>query len=155
MNNQITISKKINLLGTILTVISYLFFFIFIIAFLFSGLYNNIKSIENQFSQQPDSYLKTGGIIGAIVGSVLSVIIMIYIYLSFARIHLNFKKFVTGSISRKKFLQKYISLWIIIFLLIFISFFSKSIAVIIAFLLILGLPILYLINIHKYTKNHG
>jgi len=151
MNNQITISKKVNILGTLLTIFSYILLFLFIIGFLFSAI---IERMRNQFSQEPDSYLKTGGIIGAVIGSVLSVVIMIYIFLSFARIHLNFKKFVTGLISKKKFLSKYIALWIIISLIVFISIFSKSLVLVITCLLILSLPIVYLMHIHKYTKNH-
>lgn len=154
MNNQITISKKVNILGTLLTIFSYILLFLFIIGFLFSALSEIIERMRNQFSQEPDSYLKTGGIIGAVIGSVLSVVIMIYIFLSFARIHLNFKKFVTGLISKKKFLSKYIALWIIISLIVFISIFSKSLVLVITCLLILSLPIVYLMHIHKYTKNH-
>lgn len=147
MKNETIIPKRVNLLGNIITVLSYFFLFLILLGFLFSTL---PKMIED-FSQLTSYTEKTG----AILGNLIAVIISFSMPLNFATIHSKFKKFINKELSKKRFLNRYIFSWIIIILAIFVSLFSRSIAVIITFLLVFILPIIYLINIHKYTKNNG
>ena len=101
------------------------------------------------FSQLTSNTEKTG----AILGNLIAAIIAFSLPLNFATIHSKFKKYINNKLSKKIFLNSYIFSWIIIVLAIFVSLFSRSIPVIITFLLVFILPIIYLINIHKYTKN--
>ena len=147
MKNETIIPKRVNLLGNIMTFLSFCFLGLMFLGFLFSSI---PKMIED-FSQLTSYTEKTG----AILGSLIAVIISFSMPLNFATIHTKFKKYINNELSKKSFLNRYIFSWIIIILAIFVSLFSRSIAVIITFLLVFILPIIYLINIHKYTKNNG
>lgn len=155
MNNQITISKNLNLLGKVLSIISYIFLVILILGFVFSSIPAITNSWDNQFSTQPDSYLKTGGMFGAILGSIIALLILIIVPLQFATIHKKFKKFVNNKITYNKFIFNYIICWVIVFLTVFASFFSRNIAVIITVIAVLLIPIIYLTRIHKFTNKNG
>ena len=147
MKNETIIPKRVNLLGNIMTFLSFCFLGLMFLGFLFSSI---PKMIED-FSQLTSYTEKTG----AILGNLIAAIIAFSLPLNFATIHSKFKKFINKELSKKFFLNRYIFSWIIIILAIFVSLFSRSIAVIITFLLVFILPIIYLINIHKYTKNNG
>ena len=144
MKNETIIPKKVNLLGNLITVLSYFFLFLIFLGFLFSTLPEMIEEFESNSNKLP-----------VIIGSLIAVIITFSMPLNFATIHSKFKKYINNKLSKKSFLNRYIFSWIIIILAIFVSLFSRSIAVIITFLLVFILPIIYLINIHKYTKNNG
>ena len=147
MKNETIIPKRVNLLGNIMTFLSFCYLGLMFLGFLFSSI---PKMIED-FSQLTSYTEKTG----AILGNLIAVIITFSMPLNFATIHTKFKKYINNELSKKSFLNRYIFSWIIIILAIFVSLFSRSIAVIITFLLVFILPIIYLINIHKYTKNNG
>ena len=142
MKNETIIPKRVNLLGNLITVLSYFFLFLIFLGFLFSTLPEMIEEFESNSNKLP-----------VIIGSLIAVIITFSMPLNFATIHSKFKKYINNKLSKKSFLKRYIFSWIIIILAIFVSLFSRSIAVIITFLLVFILPIIYLINIHKYTKN--
>ena len=144
MKNETIIPKRVNLLGNLITVLSYFFLFLIFLGFLFSTLPEMIEEFESNSNKLP-----------VIIGSLIAVIITFSMPLNFATIHSKFKKYINNKLSKKSFLNSYIFSWIIIILAIFVSLFSRSIAVIITFLLVFILPIIYLINIHKYTKNDG
>ena len=144
MKNETIIPKRVNLLGNLITVLSYFFLFLIFLGFLFSTLPEMIEEFESNSNKLP-----------VIIGSLIAVIITFSMPLNFATIHSKFKKYINNKLSKKSFLNRYIFSWIIIILAIFVSLFSRSIAVIITFLLVFILPIIYLINIHKYTKNNG
>ena len=144
MKNETIIPKRVNLLGNLITVLSYFFLFLIFLGFLFSTLPEMIEKFESNSNKLP-----------VIIGSLIAVIITFSMPLNFATIHSKFKKYINNKLSKKSFLNSYIFSWIIIILAIFVSLFSRSIAVIITFLLVFILPIIYLINIHKYTKNDG
>ena len=144
MKNETIIPKRVNLLGNLITVLSYFFLFLIFLGFLFSTLPDMIEEFESNSNKLP-----------VIIGSLIAVIITFSMPLNFATIHSKFKKYINNKLSKKSFLNRYIFSWIIIILAIFVSLFSRSIAVIITFLLVFILPIIYLINIHKYTKNNG
>ena len=144
MKNETIIPKRVNLLGNIITVLSYFFLFLILLGFLFSTLPDMIEEFESNSNKLP-----------VIIGSLIAVIITFSMPLNFATIHTKFKKYINNELSKKSFLNRYIFSWIIIILAIFVSLFSRSIPVIITFLLVFILPIIYLINIHKYTKNDG
>lgn len=144
MKNETIIPKRVNLLGNLITVLSYFFLFLIFLGFLFSTLPKMIEDFESNSNKLP-----------VIIGYLIAVIITFSMPLNFATIHIKFKKYINNELSKKSFLNRYIFSWIIIILAIFVSLFSKSIAVIITFLLVFILPIIYLINIHKYTKNNG
>ena len=144
MKNETIIPKRVNLLGNLITVLSYFFLFLIFLGFLFSTLPEMIEEFESNSNKLP-----------VIIGSLIAVIITFSMPLNFATIHSKFKKYINNKLSKKSFLKRYIFSWIIIILAIFVSLFSRSIAVIITFLLVFILPIIYLINIHKYTKNDG
>ena len=144
MKNETIIPKRVNLLGNLITVLSYFFLFLILLGFLFSTLPKMIEDIESNSNKFP-----------VIIGYLIAVIITFSMPLNFATIHSKFKKYINNKLSKKSFLNSYIFSWIIIILAIFVSLFSRSIAVIITFLLVFILPIIYLINIHKYTKNDG
>ena len=144
MKNETIIPKRVNLLGNLITVLSYFFLFLIFLGFLFSTLPEMIEEFESNSNKLP-----------VIIGSLIAVIITFSMPLNFATIHSKFKKYINNKLSKKIFLNSYIFSWIIIVLAIFVSLFSRSIAVIITFLLVFILPIIYLINIHKYTKNDG
>lgn len=144
MKNETIIPKRVNLLGNLITVLSYFFLFLIFLGFLFSTLPEMIEEFESNSNKLP-----------VIIGSLIAVIITFSMPLNFATIHSKFKKYINNKLSKKNFLNSYIFSWIIIILAIFVSLFSRSIAVIITFLLVFILPIIYLINIHKYTKNDG
>ena len=145
MKNETIIPKRVNLLGNIMTFLSFCYLGLMFLGFLFSSI---PKMIED-FSQLTSNTEKTG----AILGNLIAVIISFSMPLNFATIHSKFKKYINNKLSKKIFLNSYIFSWIIIVLAIFVSLFSRSIPVIITFLLVFILPIIYLINIHKYTKN--
>lgn len=147
MKNETIIPKGINLLGNLMTFLSFCFLGLIFLGFLFSSI---PKMIED-FSQLTSYTEKTG----AILGNLIAAIITFSMPLNFATIHTKFKKYINNELSKKSFLNRYIFSWIIIILAIFVSLFSRSIAVIITFLLVFILPMIYLINIHKYTKNNG
>ena len=147
MKNETIIPKRVNLLGNIMTFLSFCFLGLMFLGFLFSSI---PKMIED-FSQLTSNTEKTG----AILGNLIAAIIAFSLPLNFATIHSKFKKYINNKLSKKIFLNSYIFSWIIIVLAIFVSLFSRSIPVIITFLLVFILPIIYLINIHKYTKNDG
>ena len=144
MKNETIIPKRVNLLGNLITVLSYFFLFLIFLGFLFSTLPEMIEKFESNSNKLP-----------VIIGYLIAVIITFSMPLNFATIHSKFKKYINNKLSKKSFLNRYIFSWIIIILAIFVSLFSRSIAVIITFLLVFILPIIYLINIHKYTKNNG
>ena len=144
MKNETIIPKRVNLLGNLITVLSYFFLFLIFLGFLFSTLPKMIEDFESNSNKLP-----------VIIGYLIAVIITFSMPLNFATIHSKFKKYINNKLSKKSFLNSYIFSWIIIILAIFVSLFSRSIAVIITFLLVFILPIIYLINIHKYTKNDG
>ena len=144
MKNETIIPKRVNLLGNLITVLSYFFLFLIFLGFLFSTLPEMIEEFESNSNKLP-----------VIIGSLIAVIITFSMPLNFATIHSKFKKYINNKLSKKSFLNSYIFSWIIIILAIFVSLFSRSIGVIITFLLVFILPIIYLINIHKYTKNDG
>ena len=144
MKNETIIPKRVNLLGNLITVLSYFFLFLILLGFLFSTLPKMIEDIESNSNKFP-----------VIIGYLIAVITTFSMPLNFATIHTKFKKYINNELSKKSFLNRYIFSWIIIILAIFVSLFSRSIAVIITFLLVFILPIIYLINIHKYTKNNG
>ena len=145
MKNETIIPKRVNLLGNIMTFLSFCYLGLMFLGFLFSSI---PKMIED-FSQLTSNTEKTG----AILGNLIAAIIAFSLPLNFATIHSKFKKYINNKLSKKIFLNSYIFSWIIIVLAIFVSLFSRSIPVIITFLLVFILPIIYLINIHKYTKN--
>ena len=145
MKNETFIPKRVNLLGNIMTFLSFCYLGLMFLGFLFSSI---PKMIED-FSQLTSNTEKTG----AILGNLIAAIIAFSLPLNFATIHSKFKKYINNKLSKKIFLNSYIFSWIIIVLAIFVSLFSRSIPVIITFLLVFILPIIYLINIHKYTKN--
>ena len=147
MKNETIIPKRVNLLGNIMTFLSFCYLGLMFLGFLFSSI---SKMIED-FSQLTSNTEKTG----AILGNLIAAIIAFSLPLNFATIHSKFKKYINNKLSKKIFLNSYIFSWIIIVLAIFVSLFSRSIPVIITFLLVFILPIIYLINIHKYTKNDG
>lgn len=147
MKNETIIPKRVNLLGNIMTFLSFCYLGLMFLGFLFSSI---PKMIED-FSQLTSNTDKTG----AILGNLIAAIIAFSLPLNFATIHSKFKKYINNKLSKKIFLNSYIFSWIIIVLAIFVSLFSRSIPVIITFLLVFILPIIYLINIHKYTKNNG
>ena len=147
MKNETIIPKRVNLLGNIMTFLSFCYLGLMFLGFLFSSI---PKMIED-FSQLTSNTEKTG----AILGNLIAAIIAFSLPLNFATIHSKFKKYINNKLSKKIFLNSYIFSWIIIVLAIFVSLFSRSIPVIITFLLVFILPIIYLINIHKYTKNNG
>ena len=147
MKNETIIPKRVNLLGNIMTFLSFCYLGLMFLGFLFSSI---PKMIED-FSQLTSNTEKTG----AILGNLIAAIIAFSLPLNFATIHSKFKKYINNKLSKKIFLNSYIFSWIIIVLAIFVSLFSRSIPVIITFLLVFILPIIYLINIHKYTKNDG
>ena len=144
MKNETIIPKRVNLLGNTITILSYFFLFLILLGFLFSTLPKMIEDFESNSNKLP-----------VIIGYLIAVIITFSMPLNFATIHTKFKKYINNELSKKSFLNRYIFSWIIIILAIFVSLFSRSIAVIITFLLVFILPIIYLINIHKYTKNDG
>ena len=147
MKNETIIPKRVNLLGNIMTFLSFCYLGLMFLGFLFSSI---PKMIED-FSQLTSNTEKTG----AILGNLIAAIIAFSLPLNFATIHSKFKKYINNKLSKKIFLNSYIFSWIIIVLAIFVSLFSRSIPVIITFLLVFILPIIYLINIHKYTQNDG
>ena len=144
MKNEIIIPKRVNLLGSIMTFLFFFFLGLMFLGFLFSSIPKMIEDIESNSNKFP-----------VIIGYLIAVIITFSMPLNFATIHTKFKKYINNKLSKKSFLNRYIFSWIIIILAIFVSLFSRSIAVIITFLLVFILPIIYLINIHKYTKNNG
>ena len=100
MKNETIIPKRVNLLGNIITVLSYFFLFLILLGFLFSTL---PKMIED-FSQLTSYTEKTG----AILGNLIAVIISFSMPLNFATIHSKFKKFINKELSKKRFLNRYI-----------------------------------------------
>ncbi|MFC0343745.1 hypothetical protein [Epilithonimonas hispanica] len=152
--NKISISKKLNLLGNTLTIVSYIFLVLFILSFIFSSVPTMIDGIDKQLFQNEISE-KAGGIFGVIIGSLIALIIIIIIPLQFAGIHKKFKKYVENENYKQKFIFSYVFCWIIIFITFLISFLSKNVGIIITIFLFLLLPTIYLTSIHKYTKKDG
>ena len=144
MKNETTIPKRINVLGNIITFLSYIFLFLMLFGFFVSSLPKMIRSFDSN-----------SNVFAVIIGYLIAAIISFSIPLNFATIHSKFKKYINNDLENKSFLNKYIYSWIIIFVVIFASFFSRSLPVTLSFFFVFLLPIIYLINIHKYTKNNG
>ena len=100
MKNETIIPKRVNLLGNIITVLSYFFLFLILLGFLFSTLPKMIEDIESNSNKFP-----------VIIGYLIAVIITFSMPLNFATIHTKFKKYINNELSKKKlFKQVYIFL---------------------------------------------
>lgn len=143
MNENFIITKTTNILGNITTVIS----IIFLVIFGLSGTYGLIKELPNIFAigDLPAQ-------IGAIIGLIFGVSILVFFTYKFSRLHNNLKSYLAGIISRKTYLINYYLCCFIAFLLVFIPILSRSTAVIILFWIFISIPIIYLFSIHKYSK---
>lgn len=141
MKNK-SLPSLINILGTFMTVLSYIVLAIMVFQIFFT-------MIPNTFGKLPEGTVEMAG---AIIGSTFAVVAVVFVPYKFARLHSNLQKYVDGKVPQKRFNINYVICWILSVLIVFGSLFSRNMAVIFIFVVVFTIPFVYLILTHKYTK---